>query len=112
MLQLIERAVFKLVGAKTLCRKIKRIFIRHKNSAHDGAAVFNQRNIDRKLAVALDELFGTVQRIHDPEAHPVLALPVRHIKAFLAEDGNITILKHIHNNFVGFLIGNSQWRRV
>ncbi|MNT85650.1 hypothetical protein D3C72_2258370 [compost metagenome] len=43
------------------------------NHAHHRFAFFNQGNIDRELAVALDELFCTIERIDQPEALPVLA---------------------------------------
>ncbi len=36
-------------------------------------ALLNQRDIDREFAIALDELFGAVERIDQPVALPVLA---------------------------------------
>ena len=64
--------------------------------------VINQRNIDGKFAVALEKLFGTVKRVHQPVTLPVLTnFPGRRI--FLRQDRNVRRQRGepCDDNFVG-----------
>ncbi len=57
-------------------------YIQHRrvDHAHHRFAVLNQGDIHRELAVALDKLFGAIQRINQPVTLPVLAFfPTRRI---------------------------------
>ncbi len=63
-----------------LFRAVHHLHHRRVDHAKDRLPVFNQGDIDGKLAVALDKLFGAVQRVHQPVALPVLAyLPGRRV---------------------------------
>ena len=50
---------------------------------------FHQGNVHGELAVALDELLGAIQRVHQPETGPVLALGIGNTAGFFREHRNL-----------------------
>ena len=52
-----------------------------------GPAALDQGDVDGELAIAIDELLGAVQRIHQPIAPPTPPLGVGRLCGFLGKDG-------------------------
>src|SRR3546814_19565383 len=55
-------------GATRRRAGVGRVQRRQMNDAQHGAPAFDQRAIDRELAIAAEELLGAVEGIHEPEA--------------------------------------------
>ena len=55
-------------------RQIQYVYRRRVHHAHHRLPLFNQGDIDRELTVAVQELFGAVQRIDQPVTRPAAAL--------------------------------------
>ena len=82
-------------------RAVQHLHHRRIDHAKHRFALLNQGDIDRELAVALDKLFGAVQRIHQPVALPVLALlPL--LGVFFRQDRDIGGQRQqaAHNDFM------------
>ena len=62
---------------------------RHVHHAQHRHAVFHQGDVDGELAVALDEFLGAVERVHQPETGPVLAVFIGDAAGFLGEHRNL-----------------------
>ena len=60
---------------------------RHVDEAQDGCAGLDEGDVDGKIAVALDEFLGAVQRIDEPEAVKIFALGVGDLLVLLGDDG-------------------------
>jgi hypothetical protein len=61
---------------------------RRVDHAQDGLAVLDERDVDGELAILLDELAGTVERIHQPVASPVPADVPGHVRRLLRQHRN------------------------
>ena len=66
-------------------------------------AVFDQRDVDRELAVAADELLGAVERVDQPVALPVPTLFERWRLGFLGNHRHIgrQLVEAFHDDAMG-----------
>ncbi len=62
---------------------------RHVNYAEDRLVVLDERDVDRELAIAIDELLGAVEGIDEPVRIPAAALLETRESRFLRQDGQI-----------------------
>ena len=82
--------------------------------AEHGHAVVYQRDVDGELAIALDELLGAVQRIHQPVGLPAGALLERQALRLLGQHGYIRRqgLQAVNDGVMRGHIGRRQRRAV
>ena len=62
-------AIAKL-GTETLTTDVGLALHRYVHDTEDGLAGLNQRDVDRELAISIDEFLGAVERINEPVARP------------------------------------------
>ena len=53
-----------------------------KDHPTSNAAMANQGDVDGEFTVALDEFFGAIHRVNNPELVPLRAVLKRHVLAF------------------------------
>src|SRR6185437_7694055 len=75
---------------------------RRQHNAQHGPVVLDQRDVDRELAVALDELAGTVERIDQPVPRPRFALLPRRLLGFFGNERQYGL--HVRQAFGNHLL--------
>ena len=74
----------QLERSQRVSREIQLFPHGHVDHAQYRNPFLHKGDINRKFAVFLDKLFGTVQRVHDPQRLPFGALLERDLLSFLA----------------------------
>ena len=82
-------ALFLFKGTDTAAAQIGHRRYRHMHHTQYRGIPFHQGNVHGELAVALDELLGAIQRVHQPETGPVLALGIGNTAGFFREHRNL-----------------------
>ncbi len=83
-----DRVVFAQFGADTLAADIGFGLDGHMDDAENRAMIVDQGNIDRELAIAVDEFPGAVQGVDQPVLRPLRALGKRRQSFLLRNDRN------------------------
>ena len=73
-----------------------------------GLTLINEGDIDRKLAIARQKVFGTVQRIDQPITFGIQM----EVFALLRDDGYPAVCEVADNDLMRRLIRQCQWRSV
>ena len=76
-------------GTHTLAAQVGHCRYRHMHHAQHRGLAFHQRDVDGELTIALDKFLGAIQRVHQPEARPVLAIRIGNAAGFFGKHRDI-----------------------
>jgi len=117
----VDRLIQKLTqpseapGAGAAGAEIGHATYRHVHYAEDRLVIANQRDIDRKLAITLDEFLGAVERVDEPERVPGAARRIVDLGGrLLGHDRQLGVERRetFDDAMVCRHIGFSQWGLV
>lgn len=100
------------IGSDAPLSEIDSPDVRDVDDSYVGFVIAHQRDIDRKFAVSLEKLLGSVQRIDHPEQIPVTAFLVQQVAPLLAQQRNARLTQIVLDQLVRLAVGYGDRRMI